>query len=545
MPTGNPTTPPFAYEAMKQKALNGQGLRTFRDLIVAALDLKADTSSLATVATSGSYNDLSSKPTIPTVGTLNTNNTTAQTASSSESLSGAVSLHKVSKTGSYNDLLNKPTIPTATSDLTNDSGFITTETDPTVPAWAKASSKPTYTASEVGALPSSTVIPSKTSDLTNDSGFVNGCKMYIGTCETAAAINPKVCEVEAFPLNNGEPYDGTVVCVKFTATDTSTSTSPTINVNGTGAKRIWYNNALLATAKSTLQHGYANRYIYYVYDSSLDSGNGAWVWLGCGFDTNTTYTNVALGQGYATDTRSSAVTAVTASLSSYTLTVGGIVAVKFAYNVPANATLNINSKGAKAIYNRDAPIGANVIKAGDTATFIYTTYYRLISLDRSEGADLTNYYTKTEVDTALSGKQATLVSGTNLKTINNESLLGSGNISIEGGGSANITYNANTQALVIGGGSMTTYSVTSTYSGDISSGSSYYNINDGENVALAFPITVNEGDKLYCKIVATSPKAPYPYVKMGNNEVSVDADEPGAWQFTISSVIGDIVISDY
>ena len=47
-----------------------------------------------------------------------------------------------------------------------------TETDPTVPSWAKASSKPTYTASEVGALPASTPIPSKTSDLINDSGFI-------------------------------------------------------------------------------------------------------------------------------------------------------------------------------------------------------------------------------------------------------------------------------------------------------------------------------------------------------------------------------------
>lgn len=34
-----------------------------------------------------------------------------------------------------------------------------TETDPTVPAWAKAANKPTYTASEVGALPDTTVIP--------------------------------------------------------------------------------------------------------------------------------------------------------------------------------------------------------------------------------------------------------------------------------------------------------------------------------------------------------------------------------------------------
>ena len=40
-------------------------------------------------------------------------------------------------------------LPTKVSDLTNDAGYISTETDPTVPSWAKASSKPSYTASEV------------------------------------------------------------------------------------------------------------------------------------------------------------------------------------------------------------------------------------------------------------------------------------------------------------------------------------------------------------------------------------------------------------
>lgn len=65
-------------------------------------------------------------------------------------------------------------IPTKTSDLTNDSGYLTsyTETDPTVPDWAKASTKPKYTADEVGALPNTTVIPTKTSDLANDSGYI-------------------------------------------------------------------------------------------------------------------------------------------------------------------------------------------------------------------------------------------------------------------------------------------------------------------------------------------------------------------------------------
>ena len=44
--------------------------------------------------------------------------------------------------------------------------------------------------------------------------------------------------------------------------------------------------------------------------------------------------------------------------------------------------------------------------------------------------DLSNYYTKQQTDTLLGEKQPTLVSGTNIKTINNESLLGEGNIDL-------------------------------------------------------------------------------------------------------------------
>ena len=40
------------------------------------------------------------------------------------------------------------------------------------PGWVNSQTKPSYTASEVGALPSGTSIPSKTSELTNDSKFV-------------------------------------------------------------------------------------------------------------------------------------------------------------------------------------------------------------------------------------------------------------------------------------------------------------------------------------------------------------------------------------
>ena len=62
--------------------------------------------------------------------------------------------------------------------------------------------------------------------------------------------------------------------------------------------------------------------------------------------------------------------------------------------------------------------------------------------------DTTTYNTYTAAtDTALGGKQATLQSGTNIKTINNESLLGSGNLDIQGGStytaSSGITIDSN------------------------------------------------------------------------------------------------------
>ena len=43
-------------------------------------------------------------------------------------------------------------LPMRTSELINDSNFLSIETDPTVPKWAKQSEKPTYTAQEVGAV---------------------------------------------------------------------------------------------------------------------------------------------------------------------------------------------------------------------------------------------------------------------------------------------------------------------------------------------------------------------------------------------------------
>ena len=67
-----------------------------------------------------------------------------------------------------------PTVPTNVSAFNNDAGYLTgyTESDPTVPQWAKASTKPTYTAAEVGAV--STAGGTLTGPLTLTRGIAAG-----------------------------------------------------------------------------------------------------------------------------------------------------------------------------------------------------------------------------------------------------------------------------------------------------------------------------------------------------------------------------------
>lgn len=61
--------------------------------------------------------------------------------------------------------------------------------------------------------------------------------------------------------------------------------------------------------------------------------------------------------------------------------------------------------------------------------------------------DVSNFITsgdaQTQINNSISGKQDTLISGTNIKTINNQSILGSGNITIEGGTGETYTAGAN------------------------------------------------------------------------------------------------------
>ena len=153
--------------------------------LTTALAAKANSADLATVATSGSYNDLTNKPTIPTVGnatlTIQKNGTNVQTftanatsnktanitvptktsdltndgADGTSTYVEADDLAAVATSGSYTDLSDRPTIGNATLTIQRNSTSVGTFT-------ANASSNKTInitvptTAADVSALPAST-----------------------------------------------------------------------------------------------------------------------------------------------------------------------------------------------------------------------------------------------------------------------------------------------------------------------------------------------------------------------------------------------------
>ena len=184
-------------------------------------------------------------------------------------------------------------------------------------------------------------------------------------------------------VDNFTAYETGAVCIIKNGSATSAS-GWTLNVNGLGAKKVYVTTA--DTTASTTQFA-ANHTMMFIYDESLNSNAGGWRICQL-FNSNTTYSNASLGQGYATCTTAPSTTAKTATLSSYDLVIGGVVVVKFSYNVLAGATLNVNSKGAAPMYYRGSAITAGVINEGDVAYFMYqkiaptTGAYVLLGVDR-------------------------------------------------------------------------------------------------------------------------------------------------------------------
>lgn len=169
--------------------------------------------SFATVATSGSYNDLSNKPTIPTIpGSLK--NPNALTISLNGTSQGAYDGSAVK-----NINITASSVGAAASSHTHTKAQIT-DFPTSMPAsdvysWAKQSSKPSYTISEVsGNLPASRIsgvidaahLPSYVDDVIE--GYLNGGKFYTTKSSSGAYSGEIKAEVGKIyvDLSNNKTY---------------------------------------------------------------------------------------------------------------------------------------------------------------------------------------------------------------------------------------------------------------------------------------------------------------------------------------------------
>lgn len=145
--------------------------------------------SFATVATSGAYNDLTGKPTIPA----------AQVNSDWNAGSGLA------------QILNKPTLGTAAS--TNSSDYATaaqgalastalqsyTETDPTIFSWAKSSTKPSYTYSEISGTPTLGTAASQ-----NSTAFATAAQGALAATALQSEVDGSVTNEIELPSQTGQ-----------------------------------------------------------------------------------------------------------------------------------------------------------------------------------------------------------------------------------------------------------------------------------------------------------------------------------------------------
>lgn len=97
--------------------------------------------------------------------------------------------------------------------------------------------------------------------------YNNAPSIGYGTCSTAAGTAQKIVTVETNWFLN----PGSLIVINFS--NTNTQTSPTLNINGTGAKSIWYDNGLISTTNLGMA-GTKNKPSMYIYDGDK------YIWMG-------------------------------------------------------------------------------------------------------------------------------------------------------------------------------------------------------------------------------------------------------------------------
>ena len=171
-----------------------------------------------------------------------------------------------------------------------------------------------------------------------------------------------------------------------------------------------------------------------------------------------------------------------------------------------------------------------------------------ISTALESKADAATTYTKTETDNAItaatSTKQDTLVSGTNIKTINGETLLGEGNITIQGGSGGGKAIEAGRGISITTGETADTVSLNEAISASTASSSTYIAIGSGAKAEAGYNSFLTNSGGIAIGSGATANRRD---ICIGNGAKGYDVLHSGLISIGLSSVSkqGGISIGNY
>ena len=200
-------------------------------------------------------------------------------------------------------------------------------------------------------------------------------------CSTAAATQAKTAIIPGF-----HPVDGCTFCIRFV---NPVPAGATLQI-GRGVDDYPYDAVDIYFRNAPITGGViqADDIVTFVYDEATETYRITSI--------DATIVHLAdAGCGYAVCSTAAATAAKTATINGYRLVNGGRVSIKFSNAVPANATLNISSTGAKDIYYHGSKVTGSLIGAGDLVTFVYdstNSRYLVASIDAagSGGANVDN-----------------------------------------------------------------------------------------------------------------------------------------------------------
>lgn len=478
------------------------------------------------------YTELTNKPQINNV-TLTGNKTSSQIG-----VADAVHTHTVSQitdfptlatvatSGNYNDLSNKPSIPTVN--------------DATLTIQKNGTTVNTFTANASSNVTANITVPTNNNELTNGAGYITSPNIPYCTCATAAGTAAKTTTIVSGTFTSDDLVTGAQVLVKFT--NSNTVANPTLKIGSTTAKSI-KRYGTTAPSTSAASSWNANSVIMFTYDGTYwqmtdynnttyssmttaeyEAGTGTTArtitparlkdaiqhWdavksvngktgavtltasdVGALPDT-TTYVSSFNGSTGAV-TYTAPVTSVNSKTGAVTLTASDVGALPDSTTIPSKLSdltndliydlgtvtpndgvfsvsnddvtaitalwndgfcalkLSVNSKDYYAYKERiitynglnfmgfvavEADIAALAVLTGKTLVGINANGIGMFAVI----PDMTAEDVQVEVSSGLAGKQDTLVSGTNIKTINSQSILGSGDLNISVSGTKNIWY---------------------------------------------------------------------------------------------------------